>query len=145
MDAVGLCMARNAIRVAEIHVRDAIVAYEGVCEDEELGGVRGVCEGLRVTDHAGLEDGLTRCGDRVAEGSTWEDMAGGELKICGGALGGGGIGGLSHGGRGGVGGDAEGKGRERRRTVAMGRCILRAEIKMQVVGIRRAAFELGIA
>ena len=39
-------------------VGDAVVAHEGVGQDEDLAPVRRVGEGLGVADHAGVEDDL---------------------------------------------------------------------------------------
>ena len=58
VDAVRLKVLGQAVVIDDGLVGDAVVAHEGVGQDEDLAPVRRVGEGLGVADHAGVEDDL---------------------------------------------------------------------------------------
>ena len=62
VDVIRLKVLGQAVVVDYRLVGDAVVADEGVGQDEDLTAVRRVGEGLRVADHAGVEHHLA--GDR---------------------------------------------------------------------------------
>ena len=86
MDAVRLEVGGEAVAVPGGSVRHAVVANHGSRESQELAGVRGVGQGLRVPNHAGGKDDLARGRGVRAEGSAGkaevvEDKGGGTLRV----------------------------------------------------------------
>ena len=64
LDPLRLEAGGQAVRV-QARGGDAVVAHQGVGEDQDLAGVGGVGEGLRVADHAGVEHHLAGGRDRA--------------------------------------------------------------------------------
>ena len=87
VNVVRLKVFGQAVAVDDGLVGDAVVADEGVGEDEDLAAVGGVGEGLGVADHAGVEDDLAGDGGVGAEGPCLEGgRAIGQVQVGLGAL-----------------------------------------------------------
>jgi hypothetical protein len=74
LDVGGLEVLEEAVLVALVG-GDAVVADEGLGEDEDLAAVGGVCHGLGVADEGGREDGLAGDVGLGSEGLAVEDWA----------------------------------------------------------------------
>ena len=74
MDLLTLHKRRDSIR-CEPTWRHAIVAHQGIGQDHQLPGIRGIRETLRIAGHSGIEDDLSRHGTLITERAALETCA----------------------------------------------------------------------